>query len=87
MTWSGVLLHIHIDQAASFEMEELEQAKLIAAAESRATATSTARGPVRETGHLRGDPIEMEVLEAMARSDPPFPAKRSNSTPSITGAI
>ncbi len=28
--WTGELLHIHIAEAASFEMEELDQAELIA---------------------------------------------------------
>lgn len=30
MSWSGRLLYIHIAEAASFEMKELDEAKLIA---------------------------------------------------------
>ncbi len=74
MTWQGTLLHIHIASAASYEMEELAEAQLVAG-----------RGIVRDryylgTGTYSLKPdireitlIEAEVLEAIAKGEPKIP--------------
>src|SRR5271170_3291181 len=82
MTWSGTLLHIHIAESASFEMEEREEAKLIAGRGIEGdryfngTGTYSPKPDVREVTL-----IEMEVLEAMARGDPPFPGEKVTLAP------
>jgi len=72
-TWSGGrLLHIHIARAASFEMEELEQANLVAGRGVEGdryflgTGTYSPKPDVREVTL-----IEIEALEALTRNDPP----------------
>jgi MOSC domain-containing protein YiiM len=72
--WSGGrLLHIHIAPAASFEMEEVEEAKLIAGRGIEGdryflgTGTYSPKPDAREVTLF-----EMEVLEALARNDPPL---------------
>jgi len=80
--WSGRLLHIHIAEAASYEMEELEQANLVAGKGIegdryfKGTGTYSPKPDVREVTL-----IEMEVLEAMARGDPPFPGEKVKLEP------
>lgn len=82
MAWTGRLLHIHIAPAASFEMEELEQAKLIAGKGIEGdryyfgTGTYSPKPDAREVTL-----IEMEVLEAMARGDPPLPGQKVELKP------
>jgi MOSC domain-containing protein YiiM len=82
MIWSGTLLHIHIAESASFEMEEREEAKLIAGRGIEGdryfngTGTYSPKPDVREVTL-----IEMEVLEAMARGDPPFPGEQVKLEP------
>ncbi len=77
MAWTGRLLHIHIAPAASFEMEELEEAKLIAGKGIEGdryyfgTGTYSPKPDAREVTL-----IEMEVLEALERGDPPFPGPK-----------
>ena len=72
--WKGQLVHIHIAESASYEMEELEQAELIAGKGIvgdryfTGTGTYSPKPDVREVTL-----IEIEALEAMARGDPPFP--------------
>jgi MOSC domain-containing protein YiiM len=72
--WSGGrLLHIHIAPSASYEMEELDEAKLIAGRGIEGdryflgTGTYSPKPDVREVTLF-----EMEVLDALARNDPPL---------------
>lgn len=73
MTWSGTLLYIHIAPSASFEMEELAEARLIAGKGIegdryyKGTGTYSPKPDVREVTL-----IEMEALDALARNDPPL---------------
>ena len=71
--WEGRLLHIHVAPAASYEMEELPEARLV---EGRGiegdryffgTGTYSPKPDVREVTL-----IEQEVLDALARNDPPL---------------
>ncbi|HYZ44657.1 MAG TPA: MOSC domain-containing protein, partial [Xanthobacteraceae bacterium] len=76
MSWSGRLLHIHIAKRASLAMEELDEAKLIAGRGIDGdryfygTGTYSPKPDAREVTL-----IEMEVLAALARGDPPEPGK------------
>lgn len=76
MTWTGKLLHIHIAPAASFEMEELPEARLIAGKGIEGdryyngTGTYSPKPDVREVTL-----IEIEALDALARNDPPLQAE------------
>jgi MOSC domain-containing protein YiiM len=76
MSWSGRLLHIHIAERASFDMQELDEAKLVAGRGIEGdryfngTGTYSPKPDVREVTL-----IEMEVLDAVARGDPPSPGK------------
>jgi MOSC domain-containing protein YiiM len=82
MTWSGVLLHIHIAEAASFEMEELEQASLIAGRGIEGDRYFSGKGTYSPKPDVREVTlIEMEVLEAIARGDPPFPGEKVKLDP------
>ena len=82
MSWSGCLLHIHIAARASLAMEELEQAKLVAGRGIEGdryfsgTGTYSPKPDAREVTL-----IEMEVLEAIARGDPPAPGKQVELAP------
>jgi MOSC domain-containing protein YiiM len=77
MSWSGRLLHIHIAEKASLGMEELEEAKLVAGRGVEGDryfngiGTYSPKPDVREVTL-----IEMEVLDALARGDPPFPGAK-----------
>lgn len=70
---SGQLLHIHIAPAASYEMEELDEATLIAGRGIEGdryflgTGTYSPKPDVREVTLF-----EAEVLEALAANDPPL---------------
>ena len=70
--WGGRLLHIHIAPAAAFEMEELEEANLVAGRGIEGdryffgTGTYSPKPDAREVTLF-----EMEVLSALARNDPP----------------
>ncbi len=71
--WSGgQLLHIHIAPSASFKMEELADANFVAGRGIEGdryflgTGTYSAKPDFREV-----TVFEMEVLEALARNDPP----------------
>jgi hypothetical protein len=81
-TWSGRLLHIHIAEAASYEMEELAEANCVAGKGIegdryfKGIGTYSPKPDVREVTL-----IEMEVLEAMARGDPPFPGEKVTLEP------
>src|SRR5258708_13902577 len=82
MSWSGRLLHIHIAERASLAMEELDEAKLIAGRGIEGDryfngiGTYSPKPDVREVTL-----IEMEVLDAIARADPPFPAEKVELSP------
>jgi hypothetical protein len=71
--WSGELLHIHVAPAASYEMEELAAANVVAGRGIEGdryflgTGTYSALPAVRDVTL-----IEIEVLEALARNDPPL---------------
>jgi MOSC domain-containing protein YiiM len=71
--WKGVLLHIHIAPDASQAMEELREAECVAGhgivgdRYFKGTGTYSAKPDVREVTL-----IEQEVLDALARNDPPL---------------
>lgn len=82
MTWSGRLLHIHIAKRASLPMQELEEATLVAGRGIDGdryfygTGTYSPKPDAREVTL-----IEMEVLEAIARGDPPAPGTKVELAP------
>ena len=82
MSWTGRLLHIHIAEKASAPMQELEEAELIAGRGIegdryfKGIGTYSPKPDAREVTL-----IEMEVLEAMARGDPPGPGKAVTLAP------
>src|SRR6516165_5725972 len=82
MSWSGRLLHIHIAERASLAMEELDEAKLIAGLGIegdryfKGIGTYSPKPDAREVTL-----IEMEVLDAIARGDPPSPGKQVEIAP------
>jgi MOSC domain-containing protein YiiM len=71
--WRGVLLNIHIAPAASYEMEELAEARCVAGRGIegdryfRGTGTYSPKPDVREVTL-----IEQEALDALDRNDPPL---------------
>ncbi len=71
--WSGKLLNIHIAPAASYEMEELEEAELVPGKGIvgdryfLGTGTYSPKPDIREVTL-----IELEALEAIERNDPPL---------------
>jgi MOSC domain-containing protein YiiM len=71
--WQGVVLHIHIAPAASYEMEELQEATLVAGRGIvgdryyAGTGTYSPKPDVREVTL-----IEQEALDALQRNDPPL---------------
>lgn len=71
--WRGVLLHIHIAPDASYEMEELREASLVAGRGIvgdryyAGTGTYSPKPDVREVTL-----IEQEALDALQRDDPPL---------------
>jgi MOSC domain-containing protein YiiM len=73
MPWLGRLEHIHIAPAASYEMEELREATLVAGRGIEGdryfngTGTYSPKPDVREITL-----IEMETLDALAKNDPPL---------------
>jgi MOSC domain-containing protein YiiM len=76
MKWSGgELLHIHIAPAASYEMEELQEAELVAGKGIvgdryyLGTGTYSPKPDVREVTLF-----DMDVLDALLRNDPPLQA-------------
>lgn len=72
----GELLHIHVAPAASYEMEELEQAELVAGRGIvgdryyLGTGTYSPKPDIREVTL-----IEVEALDALAANDPPMQEK------------
>ena len=73
--WRGALLHIHIAPAASYEMEELTQARLVAGRGIEGDRYFLGNGTYSQLPAVREVTlIESEVLEALARNDPPLQA-------------
>ena len=80
--WTGKLLHIHIAEAASHEMEELQQAELIAGKGIVGDRYFTGKGTYSPKPDVREVTlIEIEALEAMERGDPPFPGVKVKLEP------
>ena len=71
--WRGVLLHVHVAEAASAPMREVVEARCVPGRGlegdryGAGTGTYSARPDVREVTL-----IEQEVLDALARNDPPL---------------
>lgn len=69
----GILLHIHVAPAASYEMEERSEARLVAGRGIEGdryylgTGTYSPKPDIREVTL-----IESEALEALAKNDPPL---------------
>lgn len=82
MTWQGSLLHIHIAPGASYEMEELAEAQLIAGRGIvgdryyLGTGTYSPKPDVREVTLF-----EIEVLEAIANGEPKIPGFKGTLKP------
>jgi MOSC domain-containing protein YiiM len=71
--WSGKLLHIHIAEAASYEMEPLREANCIAGRGIEGDRYFTGKGTYSPKPDVREVTlIEQEVLDALARHDPPL---------------
>lgn len=72
-SWRGELLHIHIAPAASYEMEELVEAQLVAGRGIEGDRYFLGTGTYSKLPAVRDVTlIEIEVLEALARNDPPL---------------
>jgi MOSC domain-containing protein YiiM len=71
--WRGALLHIHIAEAASYEMEELQEARCIAGRGIEGDRYFTGKGTYSPKPDVREVTLfEQEVLDALARHDPPL---------------
>jgi MOSC domain-containing protein YiiM len=71
--WRGTLLHIHIAEAASYEMEELAEANCVAGRGIEGDRYFTGKGTYSPKADVREVTlIEQEVLDALARNDPPL---------------
>jgi MOSC domain-containing protein YiiM len=82
MSWSGRLLHIHIAERASLQMQELDEARLIAGRGIEGDRYFTGTGTYSPKPDVREVTlIEMEVLEAIARGDPPAPGEKVTIAP------
>jgi hypothetical protein len=69
----GQLLHIHIARAASFKMEELAEANFVAGRGIEGDRYFLGTGTYSSKPDFREVTVfEMEVLEALARNDPPL---------------
>jgi MOSC domain-containing protein YiiM len=77
MSWSGRLLHIHIAETASSPMQELDEARLVAGRGIEGDRYFNGLGTYSPKPDIREVTlVEMEVLDAMARGDPPFPGDK-----------
>jgi MOSC domain-containing protein YiiM len=77
MSWTGRLLHIHIAKKASSDMEELAEATLVAGRGIEGDRYFNGIGTYSPKPDVREITlIEMEVLDALARGDPPFPGAK-----------
>ncbi|MCA0417544.1 MAG: MOSC domain-containing protein [Proteobacteria bacterium] len=80
--WSGRIAHIHIGTAASYEMEELAEAKLVAGRGIEGDRYYSGTGTYSPKPGVRDVTlIEMEVLEALAQGEPQMPGIRARLTP------
>ena len=71
--WRGTLLHIHIAEAASYEMEELGEARCVPGRGIEGDRYFTGKGTYSPKADVREITlIEQEVLDALARNDPPL---------------
>jgi MOSC domain-containing protein YiiM len=71
--WRGTLTHIHIAEAASYEMEELQEASCIAGRGIEGDRYFTGRGTYSPKADVREVTLfEQEVIDALARHDPPL---------------
>lgn len=82
LNWSGRLEHIHIAPSASYEMEELAEARLVAGRGINGdryflgTGTYSPKPDVREVTL-----IEMEALEALGQGEPRMPGIKLRLAP------
>ncbi len=80
--WRGALLNIHVAPAASYEMEELSEARCVAGRGIvgdryfEGIGTYSPKPDVREITL-----IEQEALDALARNDPPLQAAKLSLAP------
>jgi hypothetical protein len=80
--WTGTLLHIHVTEGASAPMRELAEGRCVAGRGIEGdryflgTGTYSAKPDVREVSL-----IEQEVLDALARNDPPLQSGPIELTP------
>jgi hypothetical protein len=73
MGWRGELLHIHVAPAASYEMEARDAATLVAGRGIEGDRYFLGTGTYSDLPAMREITlIEIEVLEALARNDPPL---------------
>ena len=73
MGWTGKLLHIHIAPEASFEMEELQEAELVAGKGIVGDRYYLGKGTYSPKPDCREVTlIEQEALDALAWNDPPM---------------
>lgn len=78
----GTVLHIHIAPAASFEMEALDSAVLVPGRGIEGDRYYSGTGTYSHGSQTKEITlIEMEVLEALARNDPPRPEGRIQLAP------
>src|SRR5262249_43276216 len=82
MSWSARPPHIHIPEKASAKMEELDEAKLLPGRGTEGDRYFNGTGPYSPKPDAREVTlIEMEVLDAIARGDPPFPGEKVEVAP------
>jgi len=73
LAWSGRLLHVHVAPAASYEMEERDAATLVARRGIEGDRYFLGTGTYSPLPAMREITlIEAEVLDALARNDPPL---------------
>lgn len=71
--WRGLLLHIHVAPAASYEMEELSEAVCVAGRGIEGDRYFAGKGTYSPRPDVREITlIEQEALDALARNDPPL---------------
>ncbi|MGE0035979.1 MAG: MOSC domain-containing protein [Xanthobacteraceae bacterium] len=72
-SWKGELLHIHVAPVASSEMAELDAAMLVAGRGIEGDRYFLGTGTYSKLPGMREVTLfEMEVLDALARNDPPL---------------
>lgn len=83
-SWSGgKLLHIHIAPSASYEMEELQEATLVAGRGIVGDRYYLGKGTYSPKPDVRDVTLfEIEALDALARNDPPLQSGPITLSPS-----